>query len=329
VNQILSQDEVDALLKGLDKGEIDTEQEAPEEETEYPKYDWTSQGKNLKASMPLLNVVHGRFAERLRHSLSNSLRKVIDIDMGGLELIKVEEFQRALPIPTSLHLFKLEPLKGMGMLVIETRLVFSLIEAYLGGTGTGSAKVEGREFTPIENRIIKKVVDMALGDLQYAWSEIYPLKLYFVRSETNPLGLNIAPPSDYLLTVKAEVELKKPAGYFTICLPYSSIQPIRDRLAGHYMEEEEVDKNWVELLERRISDAPVEISVELGRAQLAVRDFLNMKEGDILVLEKELNSKLIAKVEGIPKFLCMPGKHGNKAVFKVEELIDNDQSIEG
>lgn len=322
MNQILSQDEVDALLKGLDKGEIDTEQEIPEEESDYPKHDWTSQGKNLKASMPLLNVVHSRFAERMRHSLSNSLRKLVDIDMSGLELIKVEEFQRTLPIPTSLHLFKMEPLKGMGMLVIETRLVFSLIEAYLGGTGTGSAKVEGREFTPIENRIIKKVVDIALEDLQTAWSEIYPLKLNFVRSETNPLGLNIAPPADYLLTIKAEVELKKPAGYFTLCIPYSSLQPIKDRLAGQYMKDvEDTDKNWVALLKERISESAVEISVELGRAQLTVRDFLNMKEGDILVLEKEVKSSLIAKVEGIPKFLCIPGKHGNRAVFKIEELI--------
>lgn len=322
MNQILSQDEVDALLKGLDKGEIDTEQEIPEEESDYPKHDWTSQGKKQKASMPLLNVVHSRFAERLRHSLSNSLRKLVDIDMSGLELIKVEEFQRTLPIPTSLHLFKMEPLKGMGMLVIETRLVFSLIEAYLGGTGTGSAKIEGREFTPIENRIIKKVVDIALEDLQTAWSEIYPLKLNFVKSETNPLGITIAPPADYLLTIKAEVELKKPAGYFTLCIPYSSLQPIKDRLAGQYMkDEEETDKNWVALLKERISESAVEISVELGRAQLAVRDFLNMKEGDILVLEKEVKSSLIAKVEGIPKFLCVPGKHGNRAVFKIEELI--------
>ena len=325
MNQILSQDEVDALLKGLDKGEIDTEQEASKEETDLPKYDWTSQGKNLKASMPLLNLIHERFGDRFRHSLSNSLRRMLDIDMGGLELIKMEEFQRALPIPTSLHLFKLDPLKGMGMLVLETRLVFSLLEAYLGGTGTGSAKVEGREFTPIEKRIIKRVVDMALDDLKHAWSEIYPLRLSFVRSETNPLGLNIAPPNDYLLTVKAEIELKKPAGYITMCIPYSSLQPIRERLSGHYREEEEeVDQEWISRLKERVEEAEVEVSIELGQAELAVRDFLNMKEGDILVLKNGINSKLVAMVEGIPKFLCTPGKHGNKAVVKVDQLITEE-----
>ncbi|RLF54158.1 MAG: flagellar motor switch protein FliM, partial [Thermoplasmata archaeon] len=303
MNQILSQDEVDALLKGMDSGDVETESEALEAEEEYESYDWSNQGRNLKGNLPLFVLANQRYAHRLKNSLSNALGKLVDIDAGSLEMIKFEEFQRSLPLPTSIHLFKIEPLRGLGMLVIETRLVFSLIEAFFGGNGDGSAKVEGRDFTPIEQKIIEKVVNIALADMEKAWKDVYPLKTIFVRSETNPQGVNVMPPDEFLISVKFEVELKKAAGNITLCIPYASIQPIREKLAGGYQKDEsEQDKKWVSLLRQRIYESKVDFSVDLGKSNLPVKDFLNMKEGDILVLNKSFQEKLLARVQGIPKY---------------------------
>lgn len=323
MNQILSQDEVDALLKGLDKGEIETDQKGLDSDLDYEPYDWNTQGRNLKGDMPLLGMINEKFAVNLKNSLSASLRRMVEVDAGNLELIKFEEFQRALPIPTSLHLFKMEPLKGTGMLVLESRLVFNLLEAYLGGSGTDSTKVEGRDFTPIEKKIIGKIVSIVLDNMSSAWSEIFPVKTTFVRSETNALAVNVVHPTEFLVSVKMEVEFNKPIGHIIVCLPYASIQPIREKLSGGFQEEtEDVDKLWVEKLSNQLRSVPVVMSVDLGLTHLSVREFLNMKEGDILILENDLKSKLIAKVEGRRKFIGMAGKHGNRKVFKVQGVMD-------
>jgi flagellar motor switch protein FliM len=321
VNQILSQDEVDALLRGLDTGEVETEKDAFEGESDLQPYDWATQGRNLKGNMPILGVINGRFAQILRHALSSSLRKMVDVEAGPIELIKFEEFQRSLPIPTSLHLFKMSPLRGMGILVIASRLVFNLVEAYFGGSGTGSTKVEGREFTPIEKRIIEKVVSMALANMGEAWEDVFPIQTEFVRAESNPLGVNVVPPSEFLITVKFEVELTKSAGSIILCLPYSSIQPIREKFSGSYHREEgDTDKLWVGDLQERLMETQVEFSVDLGKSSLSIKDFLNMKVGDIVVLEKEVQEVLTGKVGGIPKFVGYAGRHRDRKVFKVEDV---------
>ncbi len=326
MNQILSQDEVDALLKGMDTGEVETESDGLEAEGEYESYDWSSQGRKLKGNMPLFGLANQRYAHRLKNSLSNALGKMVDIDSGPLEMIKFEEFQRSLPLPTSLHLFKIEPLRGLGMLVIETRLVFSLIEAFFGGNGAGSAKVEGRDFTPIERRIIEKVVNIALTDMEKAWKDVYPIKTVFKRSETNPQGVNVMPANEFLISVKFEVELKKAAGSITLCIPYASIQPIREKLSGGYQKDEsEQDRMWLSLLRQRIYESKVEFSVDLGKSSLPVKDFLKMKEGDILVLDNSFQKKLLARVQGIPKFQGYAGRYGRKKVFRVANTL-NDQS---
>ena len=328
MNQILSQDEVDALLKGLDKGEIETEQKGIESDLDYQLYDWNTQGRNLKGDMPLLGMINERFAVNLKNSLSASLRRLVEVDARNLELIKFEEFQRALPIPTSLHLFKMEPLKGTGMLVLESRLVFNLLEAYLGGSGTDSTKVEGRDFTAIEKKIIGKIVSIVLENMTQAWAETFPLKATFVRSETNALAVNVVHPTEFLVSVKMEVEFNKPIGHIIVCIPYASIQPIRERLSGGFQEEDEdVDRGWMERLQKELKSVPVMMSVDLGRTHLSVREFLNMKEGDILVLENDPRKDLTAKVEGQPKFAGIAGKYGNRKVFKVERILNPSSTV--
>lgn len=318
MNQILSQDEVDALLRGLDNGEIDTEKELSDTETACHRFDWTTQGRNLKGNMPVLGLINGRFAQKFRHALSGYLRRMVEVEPGPIEMIKFEEFQRSLPIPTSFHLFKMDPLRGTGMLVIESRLVFNLVEAFFGGPGTGSIKLEGRDFTPIEKKIIDKVVSTAMTNICEAWEEVHSVRTEFVRSESNPLSVNVVPPSEYLITVKHEIELNKSAGSIMICLPYSSIQPIKDKLSGEYMDEDgETDNFWISTLQEQLQETNVELTVDLGCTNLSIHEFLNMKAGDILILDKNVRTALTARVEGIPRLEGHAGKFGNKRVFRV------------
>jgi len=322
MNKLLSQDEVDSLLKGLDAGDISTLGAFEENSEDLPLYDWATAGLNIRGNMPLLEVVNSRFSQKFRGSLSNALRKMIDVSPDPVATVKYRDFQKSLPVPTSMHLFKMEPLRGLGILVVESRLVFSLVEAFFGGSGSGSTKIEGREFTSIEKKIIEKVVQMALFNLVEAWEEINPIKTEFVRPESNPLVVNVVPGEELLISSKFEIETTKVLGNIIICVPYTAYQPIRNKLAGHYREETQVtqlDRPWIEGLQRKLLGTQVEMVVNLGRTSLSVKDFMNLKDGDIIVLDNESKKPVTAQVEGINLYEGFAGKYRNKKVFKVEQ----------
>lgn len=323
MNKLLSQDEVDSLLKGLDTGDIDISDDfdMSDEDLDIDSFDWATAGLNISGSMPLLEVVNSRLGHKLRSSLSNSLRKMLDVTPDPIETVKYSDFQRSLPVPTSMHLFKMEPLRGMGIIVVESRLVFSLVEAYFGGTGVGTTKIEGREFTSIENRIIDKIVQMALHNLVEAWEDVYPIKTEFVRSESNPMVVNVIPGEELLISTKFEVEMSKVLGSVIVCFPYASYQPIRHKLAGDYRDEEEptqLDRTWIEGMEYQLRGTEVTMNVGLGNTALSVGDFLNLREGDILILENNYQKPLIATVEDVKLLEGYAGRYKNKKVFKVE-----------
>lgn len=322
MNKLLSQDEVDSLLKGLDTGDISTFGGFEERGEDLPLFDWATAGLNIRGNMPLLEVINSRFSQKFRGSLSNALRKMVDVTPDPVATVKYRDFQKSLPVPTSMHLFKMEPLRGLGILVVESRLVFSLVEAFFGGSGSGSTKIEGREFTSIEKKIIEKVVQMALVNLIEAWEEINPIKTEFVRSESNPLVVNVVPGEELLISSKFEIETSKVLGNIIICVPYTSYQPIRNKLAGDYRDETHVtqlDRVWIDALQRKLKGTPVQMKVQLGGASLSVKDFMNLKEGDIIVLDNDSKKPLSALVEGINLYEGFAGKYKNKKVFKVEQ----------
>ena len=323
MSQLLSQDEVDALLNGLDSGEIESEEEPQEPEDDLELFDWTTQERDVKGNMPLLGVVYNRFSQKLKSALSTSIRKVIEVSQGPIEMTRFINFKQSLPIPTSLHLFKIDPLRGTGILVIESHLVFNLVEAFFGGRGTGSTKVEGRDFTPIESKIIEKVVHIALTNLMDAWEDIHPIKTEFIRSESNPMVVNVERPDEYLVSVKFDVELIKPLGSITLCIPYSSFQPIRHKLAGGYQKDEDAqaDPFWINSLRERLKETSLELTVDLGTTQLSIRDLLNLKSGDILILDKTYRAPLSGRLEGIEKFLGYAGRSKNRKVYKIETAV--------
>ena len=219
---------------------------------------------------------------------SSALRKVIDVSSFSVDMIKFGEFMRSLPVPTSLHIFKAEPLRGHGIMVIETKLVFNLVDNFFGGSGRSFIKIEGRDFTAIENQLINKVIQMALKDMEKAWTPVHPLSLSFVRSETNPQFASVVPPTEVVIVIKFEVELEQSVGTLIICLPYSTIEPIRSKLyAGFQSDQLEVDHAWIDRFIAQVRQAEVEITVELGHATMSANELLHLKEGDVVLLNRD------------------------------------------
>ncbi len=320
MNKVLSQDEVDALLRGMSGGEIEVETGAGSGADGVVVYDLTNQDRIIRGRMPTLEIINDRFARLFRTTISASLRKIVDVTTTSVDMVKFGEFMRSLPVPTSLHIFKMDPLRGHAVFVLESKLVFNLVETFFGGDGTGEVKVEGRDFTAIELQLTRKVVLMALRDLEQAWKPVHDLTLVYQRTENNPQFASIVPPSDVVIVVKFEMEMEHAAGTITVCLPYSTIEPIRGKLyAGFQSDQLEVDHEWMRRFRAQLRDAEVEIAIEVGRSEVLSGDLLKLKVGDVITLDKDINEGLVALVQGVPKFVGRAGTfRGNKA-FKVEE----------
>ncbi len=320
--KILTQDEVDALLKGMGGGEVETETDDKGGGEGISNYDLTNQDRIIRGRMPTLEIINDRFARFFRQTMSTTLRKVIDISAFSIDMIKFGEFLRALPVPTSLHIFKADPLRGHAIMVIDTKLVFNLVDSFFGGSGRGYIKVEGRDFTPIEARLITKVIKMALDDLEKAWGPVHPLTMSYVRGETNPQFASVVAPTEVVIVIKFEVELEQTVGTLIICLPYSTIEPIRSKLyAGFQSDQLEVDTAWINRFIERVREAEVSMVVELGRTMITGEDIMNLSEGDVIMLKHDVREPLEVKVEGVPKFKVFAGSsRGQKAVRVVGDI---------
>jgi flagellar motor switch protein FliM len=324
MEKILSQDEVDALLKGLSDGDIETAEESAQPQENFRNYDLANQDRIVRGRMPTLDIINDRFAKIHRISLSASLRRMLDINVCQAEMIKFGEFIRTLPVPTSLHILKIEPLRGHVLFMVESRLIFNLVDCFFGGTGRGSYKIEGRDFTSIEYRVINKVIKQVLQDLEQAWQPITSVSFSFVRSEVNPQFATIIPPTDVVIVVKFELEMDRMMGKMALVLPYSSIEPIRSKLYASYQSDQlEVDEGWIARLRKLLREVPVEVAVELGTASLKGSELMSMEIGDIIMLGSDAGKPLIVKVEGIPKLKATPGIYRRNLAFQVNSDIGN------
>ncbi len=322
MGQILSQDEVDTLLRGVTDGEIETETDEVADPSGIVSYDLTSQERIIRGRMPTLEIIYQRFSRLFRSSLSTMVRRVVDVSLVSSDMIKFGEFLKGLPVPTSLHVFKIEPLRGFALLVLETKLVFHLVDVLFGGRGKERVRVEGRDFTAIENSIIRKVVSKALEELEMAWKPVYELNIEYSRSEVNPQFAGIVPPSDLVVMTSFEAELEESQGNISICIPYSAIEPIRQKLhTGFQSERLEVDQTWVTRLGERMMEAEVEVVVQLGRTTVTPRELMALKKGDVLMLDGWATDELEALVEGIPKFRGIAGIYQGCQAFRINSLI--------
>ncbi|MBW1711687.1 MAG: flagellar motor switch protein FliM [Deltaproteobacteria bacterium] len=322
MSKILSQDEVDALLKGMTGGEIEVETDQAPDADGVIAYDLTNQDRIIRGRMPTLEIINDRFARIFRTSISAALRKVVDVSTTSIDMIKFGEFMRSLPVPTSLHIFKMDPLRGHAIMVIETRLVFNLVDSFFGGDGKSDIKIEGRDFTPIENRVTKRVVEMVLSDLEKGWKPVHEVKMVYHRSEINPQFAGIVPPTDVVVVIKFDLEMEQAAGTIIICIPYSTIEPIRNKLyAGFQSDQLEVDLEWMRRFKKQLREAEININVILGNATITGRELLALKPGDVIQLDQDASDPVIALVQGVPKFKGMPGLADGNQAMKITERL--------
>jgi len=323
MSKILNQDEVDALLRGISGGEIETEQDQKTDDSGVVVFDLANQDRIIRGRMPVLEIINDRFARLATNAMANTMRKRVDVNPLSIDMSKFGDFMRSLPVPTSINIFKIDPLRGNALLVVDTRLVFSLVENFFGGAGS-QPKIEGRDFTPIEQSIITKVVKLLLANLEDAWRPVHEVSIEYVRSEINPQFATIVPPSDVVVVISFEVELESAMGSLLVALPYATIEPIRSKLYAAFQSERlEVDHAWISRFRDRLLETPVEVTVTLGTTRLTGRQLLDLRVGDIILLDQDEDDLLEARVQGVLKFYGEPGfVKGNKAfrVVKEQEL---------
>lgn len=310
MNQFLSQEEVDALLNGLEDSPkappVDKPPDAGEGDGIRP-YDLTNQGRIARGSLPSLEIIRQKLARQLRASLSGALRRVVDITALPMSISKFGDFLKTLPIPTSLHVFRMLPLRGGALLIIESKMVFAFIDSLFGGSGSTAVKVEGREFTSIETHMIKRIVKLIFEEIEAAWEPIEPVQIELERSEVNPQFVSIVPNNDIVVIIPLEVEMDDARGNLILCIPYATIEPIRRKLKTAFQFEQlDLDNGWAQRLMRQLDTVGVETSVELGTTEITVRTLLDLQPGDIIRLDQDTDSELIMRVEGVPKFRGLP-----------------------
>ncbi len=328
--QVLSQEEIDALLGGLDEvtPEEDKEEKAPEaQEGDILPYDFKNAASLTRVRFPAFDVINDYFNRGLRTTLSSILRVVVDSNVVPTEVITFKEFLKRVPVPSNIHVLKMEPLRGHIIMVVDSLIVFSIVEIFLGASQFGKIRVEGREFTSIEQRLIKRVVNAILADLERAWRPIYPVTLQYIRSEINPQFAKIAQDDDTVIVSKYQLELEEITGFITMCIPLTILQPIKPKLQTAFQGEESTDPQWRQGVIQNLRHTELEFVVPLGNATISGAELLDLDEGDIIQLDTNIDEPLLAFVQGLPKFKGTPGVKRGQRAFKVESIITNPDDV--
>ncbi len=322
-DNFLSQEEVDALLKGV-SGDQD-EQESPEDTSGVRSYNLATQERIVRGRMPTLEIINERFTRLLRIGLFNFLRRSAEVSVGTVRVSKYSEFIRNLVVPTNLNLVHMKPLRGTALIVMDPNLVFLLVDNLFGGDGRFHTRVEGRDFTQTEQRIILRILDILFETYAKSWEPVFPIEFEYIRSEMNTQFANIATPNEVVVSTTFTIELGPVSGEMHICMPYAMIEPIRDILTSSLQGETlEVDKRWVRLMTQQIQIAEVELVTELGHTHMNLGDILNLKVGDVIPLA--IPDLLCAKVDGTPVMDCKYGVFNGQYALKVERLISSSST---
>jgi len=321
----LSQEEVDALLEGV-TGESQKTVEEAAEHGEVRAYNISSQERIVRGRMPTMEIVNERFTRNLRVGLFNFIRRSPEISVGPVTVQRYSAFLRELAVPTNFNIVAIRPLRGSGLIVCEPALVFGVIDTLYGGIGKFQTRIEGRDFSATEQRVINRLVDVITSEYKKAWKGIYPLELEYQRSEMQPQFANIATPSEIVISTLFQLEIGDITGAIHFCFPYSTLEPIRDVLYSSTQGDSiEVDRRWVNVLTREIQAAEVTLVAELARADATVEQLLQMKKGDFIELDRE--PRIQATVDGVPIFECQYGTHNAKYAIRIDKALrGNDQN---
>ncbi|MGL5047496.1 MAG: flagellar motor switch protein FliM [Shewanella sp.] len=321
MSDLLSQDEIDALLHGVD--DVDDDIDAVAEDAR--SYDFSSQDRIVRGRMPTLEIVNERFARHLRISMFNMMRRAAEVSINGVQMLKFGEYVHTLFVPTSLNMVRFSPLKGTALITMEARLVYILVDNFFGGDGRFHAKIEGREFTPTERRIVQLLLKIIFEDYKNAWAPVMDVEFDYLDSEVNPAMANIVSPTEVVVINSFHIEVDGGGGDFHITMPYSMIEPIRELLdAGVQSDTQDTDMRWSQALHDEIMDVKVGFDANIVEHELTLKDVMNFKAGDIIPIE--LPEYIMMKIEGLPTYRCKVGRSRDNLALKIFEKIPRPET---
>ncbi len=324
MSDLLTQDEIDALLHGVN--DVDDVPESSGSEAGVITFDFSSQDRIVRGRMPTLELINERFARHMRISLFNMLRKTAEVSINGVQMMKFGEYQNTLYVPTSLNMVRFRPLKGTALITMEARLVFILVENFFGGDGRFHAKIEGREFTPTERRIIQMLLKLVFEDYREAWSPVMGVEFEYLDSEVNPTMANIVSPTEVIVVSSFHIELDGGGGDFHVVMPYSMVEPIRELLdAGVQSDKMDTDVRWSRALREEIMDVPVNIRAKLLDVDLTLRDLMELQVGDIIPVDMPDSATVF--VEDLPTYRAKMGRTGDNVALKISEKLKRPDMV--
>ena len=314
---LLSQDEIDALLHGVDSGAVDVE--PPPAPGEARTYDFATQERIIRGRLPTLEMINERFARTWRIGLFNLLRRSADLSVRGIDMIRFGEYMHSLQVPTNINLVKMKPLRGTGIVMFEPRLVFTVVDNFFGGNGKYHTRIEGREFTPTEMRVIQLLLKQTFSDFTEAWAPVMNVEFEYMNSEVNPHFANIISPREYIVVCRFHVELEGGGGELHLALPWSMLEPIREQLdAGVQSDRVEKDENWTSALHTQLQDVAVDLRSTLATRQISLRELSKLKVGDVIPID--LKPEIPVHVEHLPLFSGEFGVHNGKNAVKITDV---------
>ncbi|BBC41348.1 flagellar motor switch protein FliM [Photobacterium damselae subsp. piscicida] len=324
MSDLLTQDEIDALLHGVD--DVDDVPKSSGSEAGVITFDFSSQDRIVRGRMPTLELINERFARHMRISLFNMLRKTAEVSINGVQMMKFGEYQNTLYVPTSLNMVRFRPLKGTALITMEARLVFILVENFFGGDGRFHAKIEGREFTPTERRIIQMLLKLVFEDYREAWSPVMGVEFEYLDSEVNPTMANIVSSTEVIVVSSFHIELDGGGGDFHVVMPYSMVEPIRELLdAGVQSDKMDTDVRWSRALREEIMDVPVNIRAKLLDVDLTLRDLMELQVGDIIPVD--MPDAATVFVEDLPTYRAKMGRTGDNVALKISEKLKRPDMV--
>ncbi|MCG9722278.1 flagellar motor switch protein FliM [Shewanella sp. Isolate7] len=322
MSDLLSQDEIDALLHGVD----DVEEEEVSDALDARAYDFSSQDRIVRGRMPTLEIVNERFARHLRISMFNMMRRAAEVSINGVQMLKFGEYVHTLFVPTSLNMVRFSPLKGTALITMEARLVFILVDNFFGGDGRFHAKIEGREFTPTERRIVQLLLKIIFEDYKEAWAPVMDVEFDYLDSEVNPAMANIVSPTEVVVVSSFHIEVDGGGGDFHITMPYSMIEPIRELLdAGVQSDTQDTDMRWSQALKDEIMDVEVGIDATIVEKEISLKDVMGFKAGDIIPVE--MPEYIVLRVEDLPTYRCKLGRSRENLALNIREKIPRPETV--
>lgn len=329
MSDVLSQNEIDSLLKALNSGEVDVEEMKKSSENQIRDYDFSRPSKFSKEHLRTLEMIFEHYGRLLSTNLPVYLRKNISVDVMNSEAVTYVEFSNALSNPVILGIVDFNPLKGNLIIEMATNLGFAMVDRMLGGAGEALDKP--REFTEIEMIIIERIMNVCVNLLRDPWKNVVDVEPRLNRIETNSQFAQIISPSEMVAIVTLNMKIGDVEGLINICLPYITLEPVMDKLNTKFWYSNMQEKNdtiYGDTIEHLIAHAKIPIRVILGQSTVSVNDFVNLEAGDIIRLDTRVNQELDVYVGNLQKFRAYPGISDKKYAVRITKIIKEDEEDE-